>query len=76
MKAIIRDVSLKIPLDLEEINVDGSAELREKFSDEVPILFVDGRKAFKYRMTKAELEKQLGRTVRARSRFRFSRWVH
>jgi hypothetical protein len=66
MKAIIRKVALKIPLDLEEINVDGSVELREKFSDEVPVLFVDGRKAFKYHVTKNDLEKQLKRVARVR----------
>lgn len=62
MKAIIREVALTIPLDLEVIDVDGSAELREEFGHEVPVLFVDGRKAFKYHVTKNDLEKQLKRS--------------
>jgi glutaredoxin len=76
MKAIIREVALTIPLELEVIDVDASAELREKFSDEVPVLFVNGRKLFKYRVTKHELEKQLGKAGRPRSLFRFSGPVH
>ena len=36
-------------------------ELREKFADQVPVLFIDGRKAFKYRVTAKQLAKKLGR---------------
>jgi glutaredoxin len=61
MKAIIREVALTIPLELEVIDVDDSVALREKFGAEVPVLFVDGRRAFKYRVTKDELERQLER---------------
>jgi hypothetical protein len=73
MKAIIDEVALTIPLELEVIDVDVSAALREKFNDEVPVLFVDGRKAFKYHVTKDDLERQLERVARVRSFFRFSK---
>jgi glutaredoxin len=33
-----------------EVDVDSSEELRRQFTDEVPVVFIDGRKAFKYRM--------------------------
>jgi|RhiMetdeSRZDD1v2_1073273.scaffolds.fasta_scaffold177101_2 glutaredoxin len=69
MKTIIRDVSLKIPLELEEIDVDASTALREKFGHEVPVLFVDGRKAFKYRVTESALAKRLGKSRRSRWSF-------
>jgi len=59
MKAVVRAVSAKIPLDLEEIDVDGAAELAEKLGDQVPVLFIDGRKAFKYRVTEKELRSRL-----------------
>ena len=62
MKAVIREVALKIPIELEEIDVDASAELREKIGEEVPLLFIDGRKAFKYRLTAKELDRKLRRT--------------
>jgi hypothetical protein len=61
MKDTIRHVEATIPLDLEEINVDSSAELKDRFGDEVPVLFIDGRKAFKYRVTARELERRVGR---------------
>jgi len=59
MKLVIGAVALKIPIQLEEIDVDRCGELREKFGNEVPVLFINGRKAFKYRVTAKELEKRL-----------------
>ena len=61
MKSIIHGVAVKIPIDLEEIDIDASAELREKFGDQVPVLFIDDRKAFRYRVTARELTKRLKR---------------
>jgi len=61
MKQAIRQVAAKIPLDLEEIDVDNSTQLNEQFGDEVPVLFIDGRKAFKYRVTVGQLEQRLAR---------------
>lgn len=61
MKAVIAEVSRRRPLMLREIDVDTSDELRAEFGDEVPVLFINGRKAFKYRVTARELEKKLQR---------------
>jgi glutaredoxin len=61
MKAVIREVTAKIPVDVKEVDVDRSPQLKELFGDEVPVLFIDGRKAFKYRVTAKELERRLGR---------------
>jgi hypothetical protein len=54
MKDAIRQVAAKIPLDLEEIDVDSSTQLKERLGDEVPVLFIDGRKAFKYKVAAKE----------------------
>jgi glutaredoxin len=59
MKAVVRQVATKIPLDFEEIDVDGLPELRDKFGNEVPVLFIDGRKAFKHRVTEKALANRL-----------------
>jgi glutaredoxin len=69
MKAIIREVALTIPLEIEVIDVDESAELREKLGAEVPVLFIDGRKAFKYRVTKEEIKKAISKRTRPLSSF-------
>lgn len=33
-----------------EIDIDTDPELRRKYNDEVPVVFIDGRKAFKYHL--------------------------
>jgi glutaredoxin len=43
-----------------EIDVDSDSELCRQFSDEVPVVFIDGRKAFKYRMDEREFLRKLG----------------
>ena len=59
MKAVIRGASGRHEFSLEEIDVDSSTELRERYGNEVPVLFIDGRKAFKYRVSERELARRL-----------------
>lgn len=42
-----------------EVDVDADNELRRQFNDEVPVVFIDGRKAFKYRMDEQEFLRKL-----------------
>ncbi len=37
-----------------EIDVDSDDDLRRQFNDEVPVVFINGRKAFKYRLDERE----------------------
>jgi hypothetical protein len=59
MKAIIQRVAQKIPLAVEEIDVDSAPHLQREYGSEVPVLLINGRKAFKYRITERELKKKL-----------------
>jgi glutaredoxin len=43
----------------QEVDVDSDGELRRKFNDEVPVVFIDGHKAFKYRMDEREFLRKL-----------------
>lgn len=42
-----------------EIDVDADADLRREFNDQVPVVFIDGRKAFKYHMDEQEFLRKL-----------------
>jgi glutaredoxin len=42
-----------------EVDVDSDEELRRQFTDQVPVVFIDGRKAFKYRMDEREFLRKL-----------------
>jgi glutaredoxin len=59
MKEVVRRVAQSFALTVQESDVDSSAELREQYGTEVPVLLINGRKAFKYRVTAKELESRL-----------------
>jgi glutaredoxin len=43
----------------QEVDVDADEQLRRQFTDEVPVVFINGRKAFKYRMDEQEFLRKL-----------------
>ena len=49
---------------INRIEIDGDPALEARFGLEVPVLFVNDRKAFKYRCTPRELRKRLAREAR------------
>ena len=61
MKAVLTQVRQAAPFELEEINISLDPELEARFGQEIPVLFVNGRKAFKYRLTASELRRRLAR---------------
>ncbi len=44
---------------LEILDVDADPELQARFSNEVPVVFIDGRKAFKYRVEPKQFLRRL-----------------
>jgi glutaredoxin len=58
-KRAIEAARRRRPFELEEIDIDGDAALRALYNDEVPVVAIDGRKAFKYRVDAGELLKKL-----------------
>ncbi len=66
MKVLLQRVRRRYPLKLSEVNIDHDPDLRARFDHEVPVLFIDGRKAFKYGVTEQELVDRLDRTLRMR----------
>lgn len=42
-----------------EVDIDADPELRQKYNEQVPVVFIDGRKAFKYRMGASEFLRSL-----------------
>ncbi len=61
MKTVLAQVRRDIPFDLEEINISTDPELEARFGQEIPVLFVNGRKAVKYHLTASELRRRLAR---------------
>ena len=61
MKRVVERVRQQTAFALREIDVSVDPELMERYGEEIPVLFVDDRKAFKYRVTERELRRRLER---------------
>jgi len=59
MAAIVRQVGEQEELSLEVRDVDADEELLRLYGDQVPVLLVNGRRAFKYRVTARQLRRRL-----------------
>jgi glutaredoxin len=42
-----------------DVDIDADPELRRKYNDEIPVVFIDGRRAFKYRMSEPDFLRAL-----------------
>jgi glutaredoxin len=58
-KVAIRDARTKAVFEVDEIDIDSDPELQKRYNDEVPVVEINGSKAFKYRVSADELLKKL-----------------
>ncbi len=65
-KAVIRRVAAGYPVALREVDIASDPELHARFGGEVPVVFVDGRKAFKFRLPERDLRRRLERALAER----------
>jgi len=61
--AIVKETLLKLErrggFTWREVDVDSDEALRRQFTDQVPVVFIDGKKAFKYRMAERDFLRRL-----------------
>ena len=58
-KKVLMEARRRADFDYEELDIDRNPELVRLYNDEVPVIAIDGRKAFKYRISMDELLKKL-----------------
>ncbi len=61
VKSLLRKLAASHCFEWHEVNILDEPETYEKFKDEIPVVFVDGKKAFKYRIDEAEFLRRLSR---------------
>lgn len=59
MKEVIAVVAPEYDLTVEEVDISEDDDLEARFGKEIPVLFINDRKAFKYRLTAGELRRRL-----------------
>jgi glutaredoxin len=58
-KHVLHTARARADFDYEEIDIDGDADLVRRYNDEVPVIAINGAKAFKYRLDMNEFLKKL-----------------
>jgi glutaredoxin len=58
-KKVLDAARTRVEFDLEVVDIDANADLRRLYDVEVPVIAIDGVKAFKYRLTVEEFLKKL-----------------
>lgn len=61
VKETLKQLEGEADFQWREVDIDGDAELRARYNDEVPVVLIDGRKAFKYRMDGRDFLRVLAR---------------
>jgi len=63
MKKQIAPLAAKFNAPLREVNIDADPILRQRYNEEVPVLFLGSRKVAKYSVDVEQLRRQLERAV-------------
>lgn len=70
MKRQLERLSRSHPFRLSEVNILEDRVAFEKFKEEIPVVFINGRKAFKYRLDEREFVRRITRNASARNEAR------
>jgi len=60
-KAVILAVRREVEFDFREVDIGWSGDLYEDYKHAIPVIEVDGKRAFKYRVEISELKERLSR---------------
>jgi glutaredoxin len=60
-KAVLGEVRLRIPFELEEVDIRSDPALFERYRYDIPVILIGGHKAFKHRVDPLALEQRLRR---------------
>jgi glutaredoxin len=63
VKRVIEAARGRAEFDYDEFDIDADAELRRRYNDEVPVVAINGAKAFKYKMEMSEFLKKLAARI-------------
>ena len=58
-KEIIERVRKRIAFTLRTINIETDDALEKEYGEEIPVVFINGNKAFKYHVDETEFEKKV-----------------
>ena len=57
-KEVIDRVGRRVPFNVSVINIDNDPALEKLYGEQIPVVFINGTKAFKFHVDAVELEKK------------------
>ncbi|MCS7012600.1 MAG: glutaredoxin family protein [Chloroherpetonaceae bacterium] len=63
-KAVLLKVRREIPFELREIKLNDDEDLMKEYGSKIPVVFINGRLAFKYHVYELELKEKLRKEAR------------
>lgn len=58
-KDVIERVQRRIDFSLQIVNVETDAALEKEYGEQIPVVLINGNKAFKYHVDEAEFERKV-----------------
>ncbi len=63
LRALCERLRGEFCLEITEVNIEADPSLLSRYGEEIPVLFIDGRKAVKFRTTESALRRRLQRRL-------------
>ncbi|MBW7956665.1 MAG: glutaredoxin family protein [Deltaproteobacteria bacterium] len=62
-RSIIGRASRELPFEFKEVGIDSSEDLLRRYKGEIPTVFINGKKVFKYKVDEAEFKKRVRKEI-------------
>ena len=61
--ATVSKVSSEIPFQLRHVDISASDDLLRRYREDIPTVFINGKKAFKYKIDEGEFRKRIRKEI-------------
>lgn len=58
-KELINKIGSEAPFSFKEVDIAASEDLFRKYKEDIPLVFINGKKAFKFKIDEVEFRKRL-----------------
>ena len=62
-KEVLIKAKQEFDMEIKEINIEEDHELFQKYRYDIPVIWINGRKAYKYRIDPADLHRRLEKEI-------------
>jgi len=60
---VVKKVREEIPFVLNEVDISSNEDLKRRYSNDIPTVFINGKKSFKFKVDESEFRKKVKREI-------------